>query len=280
MTIDEIFTGLLYLAAVYLLFYIGKLVYSGFHRGFELKTELVKKDNFAMALAIAGYYFGLVIALGGVLSSESTGWMNDLIDIGFYGIISIFLLNLSIILNDKLILSEFDNRKEIIDDQNAGTGIVEAANHIAVGLIIFGAMSGEGDLITASVFWLVGQAVLILAGIVYNAILPFDLHDEIEKDNAAVGIAFAGALVAIGNVIRIGAEGDFVSWSENLTVFAGFVGFGLLMLPLLRYATDKLLLPGENLSDELVNQENPNIGAGVIEAFSYIGASFLLGWVV
>ncbi len=280
MTLDQIVTALIYLVAVFILFYLGKVFYDFSNRRINVREELVKKDNFALALAVAGYYFGLVIALGGVLSSESEGWMVDLIDIFFYGVISIILLNFSIYINDKIILRGFDNVKEIIDDQNPGTGIVEAANHIAIGMVIFGAMSGEGDWGTAATFWILGQAVLIVAGIVYNKILPFDLHAEIEKDNAAVGVAFAGVLIAIGNIIRIGAAGDFVSWEYNLSTFAGFVAFGLLLLPILRYITDKVLLPGERLTDELVNQERPNIGAGAIEAFSYIGASFLVGWVV
>ena len=280
MTLDQVLSALVYLLAVFALFFIGKVVYDRLHRQFNLSDELVKKDNFALALAVVGYYLGLVIALGGVLEGESSGLVNDLIDIFVYGLISIVLLNLSIFINDRIILSRFDNVKEIIVDQNAGTGIVEAANHIAVGMIIYGAMSGEGDIATAAVFWLLGQAVLVVAGIVYNKMLPFDLHDEIEKDNVAVGIAFAGVLIAIGNIIRIGSSGDFISWESNLMTFGGFVLFGLLMLPVLRLATDKLLLPGERLTDELVNQAHPNMGAGAIEAFAYIGASFLVGWVI
>ncbi len=280
MTLDNAITGLIYLVAVFFLFWVGKVVYDKTNRRFQLHEELVKKDNFALALAVAGYYFGLVIALGGVLSSESAGWLIDTVEILFYGIISIILLNFSIYINDKLILSQFDNVKEIIEDQNAGTGVVEAANHVAVGLILYGAMSGEGDWATAAVFWILGQAVLVIAGLVYRKILPFDLHAEIEKDNVAVGVAFAGVLIAIGNIARIGSTGDFISWQENLGTFAGFVAFGLVMLPVVRWVTDRVLLPGEKLTDELVSQNRPNVGAGLIEAFSYIGASFLLGWVV
>ncbi|MFQ5582999.1 MAG: DUF350 domain-containing protein, partial [Calditrichia bacterium] len=141
-------------------------------------------------------------------------------------------------------------------------------------------ISGEGDLVTAVVFWLLGQLALILAVFVYNWITPFDIHKEIEKDNVAVGVAVAGIMVALGNVIRIGISGDFVSWQINLTQFLGFLIFGLVMLPLLRIVTDKLLLPGVRLTDELVNQEKPNVGAAAIEATAYIAASLLLGWVV
>ena len=35
---------------------------------------------------------------------------------------------------------------------------------------------------------------------------------------------------------------------------------------------------GRSLTDEIVNQEHPNVGAAFIEAFSYIGASFLIVW--
>jgi uncharacterized membrane protein YjfL (UPF0719 family) len=281
MTLDQIVSGIIYLIAVFILFWLGKVAYHLTNKRLNLQEELVKKDNLAMATAIVGYYFGLIIALGGVLSSESAGLMIDLFEIFFYGIISILLMILSIKLNDRLILSSFDNTKEIITDQNVGTGVVEAANHIAVGMIIAGAMSGDyGGYGTALTFWLLGQTVLIVTGIIYRQILPFNLHEEIEKDNVAVGIAFAGVLIAIGNIIRIGSTGDFISWEENLSTFFGFVIFGLVLVPILRWLTDKVLLPGENLTDELINQTKPNIGAGLMEAFAYIGASFLVGWVV
>ncbi|MFQ5752336.1 MAG: DUF350 domain-containing protein [bacterium] len=281
MTIDQVVTAFIYLVAVFFLFFVGKFVYDKLNRRFVLQEELLQKDNFAVAIAVVGYYLGLVFAIGGILIGPSTFWLDDLLDILFYGIIAIVLLNISAYINDKIILYKFDNVKEIIEDRNVGTGVIQAANHIAVGLIVYGAISGEGgDLITAAVFWILGQIVLIIASFIYNLITPFDVHAEIEKDNVAVGVAFAGMLIAMGNVIRIGLTGDFIAWGVNLAQFGGFVVFGLILLPVLRIVTDKLLLPGERLSKEIVQQETPNVGAGAIEAFSYIAASFLLGWVI
>lgn len=280
MSVDQILTGLVYLVSVFVLLVVGKLVYDLLHRGFVLKTELVERDNLALAIAVGGYYIGLVLAFGGVLMGESAGLVNDLIDLGMYGLLAIVLLNLSAWLNDKIILRHFDNEKEIIQDRNAGTGAIEAGNHIAVGMITAGALSGEGGLLTGGVFWLLGQLVLILATLVYGAILPFDVHREIERDNVAVGVAFAGVLVAIGNVVRLGAQGDFVSWFQNLNDFAVFTVVGLLLLPVVRFLTDRVLLPGAKLTDELVNQEKPNLGAGMIEAASYLAASMLIGWAI
>ena len=41
--------------------------------------------------------------------------------------------------------------------------------------------------------------------------------------------------------------------------------------------TDWLLVPGVTLEQELVRQAKPNVGAGLLEAFSYVAASFLIG---
>ena len=90
----------------------------------------------------------------------------------------------------------------------------------------------------------------------------------------------AGLILAIGNIISIAISGDFVSWQENLFRFVGFVIVGLILLPVMRLITDKILLPGRKLTDELVNQDKPNIGAGILEAFSYVAASIVLGWVL
>jgi uncharacterized membrane protein YjfL (UPF0719 family) len=281
MTLDQIVSALFYIITVFIIFYFGKIVFDKIQPRFKLKEELVEKDNLALALAVTGYYLGLVFVIGGTLVGPSSGLMTDIIDILFYGIIAIILLNVSNILNDKIILYKFNNVKEIIDDQNAGTGIIVAANYLANGLILYGAVSGEGgDLITLLVFWLLGQVALIAASFLYNLITPFDVHEQIEKDNIAVGVAMSGIIIALGNIISTAIYGDFYSWQFNLTRFLGFVIFGLLLLPVMRFISDKILLPGRKLTDELVNQDKPNIGAGIIEAFSYIAASIILGWVL
>ena len=275
--LDQILRGFTYLAVVLVLLVIGKLVYDGLHRRFVLRTELIEKDNLAVALAVAGYYLGLVIVLGGVVSGPASfNMFDDVIGLVIFGVLGIVLLNLSAWINDKVVFSKFDNEKEIVEDRNAGMGAVEGGNYVAVGLITAGAMSGEGGLLPGLVFWVLGLVALIVAGLLYDKITSYDLHEQIEKDNVAVGVAFAGVLVGFGNIIRLAGDGDFVSWNESLTEFGYYAVVGLILLPLIRIFTDKVLLPGASLSDELV-QDRPNLGAGFIEAVSYLAASMLIG---
>jgi len=251
------------------------------HRSYDLNDELVEKDNPALALSVAGYYAGLVFALGGCLVGPSHGLISDLIDLVIYGFTAIILLNLSWFVCDLLILRHFHVIDELIRDQNQGTGAVSCGVSIASGLIIYGAISGEGGNVwTAITFWCIGQIMLILAGWMYNWITPYSIHKEIEKDNVAAGVSFAGALIAMGIIVGLSAEGDFESWGKDLPRFIYISAIGLVLLPIIRYLTDKVLFPTQTITDEIANQDVPNVGVAYIEAFSYIAGAFIIYWTV
>jgi uncharacterized membrane protein YjfL (UPF0719 family) len=281
MNIDDLLTALVYLFVFYLMFFIGKLLNDLLHRGYNLTYELVERDNPAIALGVAGYYLGLVLAIGGAVAGPSNGLVNDLIDLGIYGLLAIVLLNLSWFICDKLLLYRFSTEDELIRDQNSGTGAVVFGVNVASGVIVFGAVTGQGGNIwTAMGFWAVGQAILLVATWVYNRITPYDIHDVIEKDNVAAGVGFAGALIAMGIVIGLSSARDFTYWEDDLPEFILAAAAGLVMLPIVRVLTDKILLPTVKLSDEIAVQERPNVGAAYIEACSYIAASFVVCWCV
>lgn len=278
------YNGVIYIALGFVIFLVGKFVYQLFNRGFNVKNELVEKDNLAFAFAHVGYFVGLLFVIGAAIVGPSSGLVSDAIEIGVYGILGIVLLNISIVINDKVILRKFSIKKEIIHDRNVGTGVIEAAVAISSGLIIFGAVTGETEyswgfsILSAVVFWAAGLVALFIISLVYQAITPYDVHEHIEKDNVAVGIGFAGVLIAVANLIQFGLYGDFEGWGYTF-VEAGFeLLIGIILLPVMRYTTDKILLPGQRLTDEIINQDKPNIGAALVEAFSYIGGSVLITW--
>ncbi|VEN74177.1 conserved membrane hypothetical protein [Candidatus Desulfarcum epimagneticum] len=282
MKLDILISGLILVAAFYVIFFIGKVVYDLLHRKFNLNVELVEKDNDALALALAGYYMGLILAIGGTLAGPGDGGVwEDLADLAVYGPLGIVLLNLSGFVCDKLILHKFCMTEELIRDRNAGTGSVAAGVSVASGFIIFGAVQGQGGNIwTVMAFWAIGQIMLILAGKIYNLITPYDLHDEIEKDNVAAGVSFAGALIAMGMVVGLAGESDFESFGQSLPDYLFYAVLGLVLLPLIRLLTDKILLPAVKLSHEIAGQEKPNVGAAYIEAFSYIAGALIIYWCV
>lgn len=196
---------------------------------------------------------------------------------------SIVLLQISTFLGNKFILPKFEIKKEIIEDRNEGTGIIEAVFYISNGLILYGSLIGESTTLTQGIitfigYWFIGNVMLIIASKIYNLWLGYNIHDEIEKDNVAAGVAFAGALLAISIVIMNALIEPFTDWTTTLVDVSVQMILGSLLLPIMRIFADKVLLPGQKLTDEIIHQEKPNIGTGLIEAFAYTGSAILITW--
>jgi uncharacterized membrane protein YjfL (UPF0719 family) len=242
---------------------------------YQVDEELTEKDNVALSISIGGYFCANAVVFIGAFLGPSRGILEDLMDVGGYALLGIVLLNLSRLINDRLILYQFSNFKEIIEDRNAGTGAVQLGSYLASGLIVAGSIHGEGGgILTALAFFALGQVALIAFAWIYNRITPFDIHDEIEKDNVAAGVAFGGSLVAVGILLMKAASGNFVDWPTNLSIFAMDVAVVLLFLPLVRYFFDKVMIPKTDLNKEI--QEDRNLGAGLLESTVAISFATIL----
>lgn len=263
------------------LFWLGQLTYQKLFRPrLELNLELFVKDNPAVAIALIGYYFGIVIALGGVLGQGADSWQDKLLSLVTYGATVILFMLAGAWVGDHLILRCFRCEREIIQERNVGAAAVEAGNHIANGLILNAALAGEsGSWLVALISWLIGLGVLVLVSVVYPRVTKYDVFAEIQKrNNPAAGVALAGLLIATGNIVRVAFTADFQNWLISFTNYGLVLLFCLASLVAIRWLADLILVPGVKISDEIVHQEIPNLGAGLIEAFSYIGASFLIAW--
>ncbi len=263
------------LILLYLLVLLLSKMINDYFTPYKIDEELHEKDNVALATSMAGYLGATTIIFVGSLLGPSKGILNDLMVVGGYSFLGIFLLNLSRLINDRFILHSFSNVKEIIEDRNAGTGAVQFGSYFASGLIVAGSIHGEGGGIhTLLVFFALGQIALILFTKIYNWVTPFDIHDEIERDNIAAGVAFGGTLIAVGIILMKGSSGHFVDWGHNLSVFAMDVLLVFVLLPMVRFFFDRIMMPKASLNHEIQNDRN--LGAGLLEMVAAISFSVIL----
>lgn len=263
-------------------FWLGQLAYRTLFRRIELNLELFVRDNAALAIALVGYNFGIVIALAAVLEKEGSTWLDQLLYLASYGAGVILLMLAGAWVSDRLILKRCDCAREVVEEQNVGAASAEAGAHIANGLILSTALGGQsGSWLVGLVCWLVGLSVLVLVSALYPRVTNYNVFREIcKRNNPAAGVALAGLLIATGNVVRVAFAPEFQNWAESFTQYLLVLGFCLGALALIRWLADMVLVPGVKISDEIVNQSIPNLGAGLIEAFAYIAGSFLLAWSV
>ena len=285
--------GLVYVGLGVVVLVLAKFA-QDFLTPYRINEQLSHKDNTALGLSITGYFLGVIIVFVGVLYQpltvirddqwQLTGdfWF-DVLEVFLYAVAGILVLNLARILVDKLVLYKFKTEKEIIEDQNAGSGAVEFAVYIAVGLVIAAATAGTGvsddatvvdSIVRSVVFFVLGMAVLIAFALFYQLTTQFDIHEEIEKDNAAVGIAMAGNLIAISLVIFKAVFGEFVGWTESLVAFVVFAVIGFVLLYVVRIIVDFALLPGTKVADELAVDRNH--GVAFIQSGVVISAALIL----
>lgn len=270
----QIYPPLAFLALFIFIFILARF----FHTlliPYDLNSELTEKDNVAVSVSYSGYLLAVFIIFIGALLGPSTELIKDLIYVGGYSLFGVLCLNLSQIFNDKIILRHFCNIKELIEDRNAGVGAVQFGTYVGTGLIIAASVHGQGGgPLTALAFFGLSQIIFALFSWIYNLILPFNLHNELEQDNAAAGLAFGGTLIALGIILSSGAEGNFISWKYNLEKFAITSLIGLILLPVFRIFLDKIILPQSKLNDEI--SRDRNLGAGILEMVINIGFASLL----
>jgi len=274
MVIDDFGRAAAFIALYGVVFLLAKLIMD-LLTPYKMDEELAKKDNFAIALSMCGYYLATAIIFMGALVGPSQGFVKDLMLVGGYSMLGLVFLNISRWLNEKIILSKFCDIEQLIKEHNLSVGAVHFSVYVATGLIAAGAISGQGGgIISSVVFFVLGQLSLFLFSFVYGFFTPYNIHEELEKKNIAAGVAFGGTLIALGIVILNGVSGDFVSWRVDLTLFAIVNVMAFVFLPAIRFVMGKLVIPGHDLSKEI--RDDQNLGAGMLEATVAISFAAIL----
>jgi uncharacterized membrane protein YjfL (UPF0719 family) len=272
-TLEFVVEKLPYFAAGIVLVFLGKLFYN-LTTKYDIDRHLTAERNSAVGISFGGYLLGLGFVIAAAARGSGHGLLTDLINLVIVGIIAIFLLRLSGIINDRLVLHSFSTEHEMVQERSVGTGFVVGGMTVATGLMISGVMDGQSAnylslLRDIAVYWLVGQALLVLDGLVFQAITSYDVHGVIEDDkNVAAGVSFAGFLVAQGVIVRTAVAGAGSDLGTEVLITAVIAICGLILLVVGRVIADRVFLPRAALSDEV--RAKRNTAAAAIAAASFI----------
>ena len=284
-TLETFPRGLVFVGLGLIILVIAKVA-RDFITPYRIDDEVTEKRNLAVAVRLSGYFIGVILVFLGalytplsVLAVDGLGfdreYAEDILRVFLYSLAGIAALNLVRILMNRLILYRFDIEKEVVEGQNVGSGAAEFGMYVATGLLIAGAVSGEGggpD--TAAAFFGMGLVLLVLFALFYQLTTPYDIHSEIEGNNTAVGIAFGGNLIGIGLVTFKAVFGDFDGWTPGIASFLSFGVIGFTLLYVMRVLIDKLLLPTVRASHALAIERNQ--GVAFIESAVVISSALIL----
>lgn len=271
----------LFLIICLALFFIAKLVFKAFNPKLNISSELVDKDNTAFYIAYVSYFLGFIMIIGGVMNSEGSGqfWQEIFLTV-VYGLVGIVLLNLITFIMDRFVHSTIKLWDEVTENTNLAIGFLKGGTYLSTGIIISGVMLTEVDKpIQAAAFLVFALVIASIGFLYYNLTTPFNAKTEIYKGNTAVAISAAGAQIAFAILIYAGFQIAHSTWIDSLIGIGIDVLGGIILLPLIRFVVDKAFIPKHRkITDEMVNQEIPNVGLGIFEAAAYIGGALLFVW--
>jgi len=190
--------GLVYVALGIAILYLAKWILD-FVTPYHVGDQLGQKSNTALGLSITGYFLGVIIVFVAVLHTPFTSgefewrytsdFAQDVLEVFLYSIGAIVVLNLARYLVDRLVLYKFDVEKEIIENQNVSSGVVEFGVYVAVSLVIAAALAGYeatplgvaasstvDELIRSVAFFLLGMVVIAIYALFYQVTTAYNIH--------------------------------------------------------------------------------------------------------
>ncbi|MEX1300798.1 MAG: DUF350 domain-containing protein [Desulfotignum sp.] len=239
-------------------------------KGFNDDTH-IDDGNVAVGLRRSGLYLGIAIALTGAMSGSSNGFWLDIVQLFVDGLFITGFMFSTRFINDTIMLAHIDNDAECvrqfeqpdgtIKNGNTAVGMVEAGMYLATGFILHGSFSGGGGtffqgILSAILFFVIGQAILLILGLFYEMTTPFNVRNEIKADNPAAGIGLAGILIALGIILMASLSGPFTGWTNDLAGFFIYAVFGMVMLLIFQRVIDRLLLPTTSTAVEVSEDRN------------------------
>jgi uncharacterized membrane protein YjfL (UPF0719 family) len=227
---------------------------------FNEDEQILEASNLAVSLRKSGMYLGLALGLAGTFFGRSQGLVEDLINFVIAGVVLMILLFVAFIVNDKIILRRIDDDKAV-SEGNTAVGLVEFAGYVSSGIIMNGAFSGEGGgILVAGVFFLLGQAALIITFYLLEAVTPRNICEDIEvRQNAAAGMDVAGMLIALAIILRASLAGSFTGWIQGLKGFGLYFAAGLLALVVFRFLARIIFVPKSSYDQEIAGDRNLSV---------------------
>lgn len=259
----------------------------GLLSGVNTTQELAKKDNFAFGLSLAGSAVALSLILSAAVGGEGADTLvNEALNVLVYALTGIVLLKVGTLINDWVIFHQFSIREQI-SKQNMATGIMQAANFLALGVIIQAAINwGDAEnytgLLLVVLLFLCSQVLLVVVTTIRSTIYRRrhngkQLYAALASGHVALAIRYSGHL--LGSALAISAASAFVEYSDFWyweSIAAWFVVALILtmLLSLLSVIARKLILNNINVVEEVDTQHNN--GVAFIEAAIFVSIGIIL----
>lgn len=262
-------------------------LFSGTIAHINASTEILKKDNAAFGISLAGTTFAVAIMLSGALYGNYEGdLLTSTAYVAGFGVLGIALMALTRIIFDKITLPQISLRDEI-SKGNIAVAIADTSNVIAAAIIIRSLMmwvtdNALHDVLSLLVAYAISQ--VILTSTTYLRRRAFRMiHDgrrtqkELQEGNVAMALSFGGRKIATAFAITIASNFDFFEVYDFKTIFLPWAMIAItavIILKIIAFITERIVLFNVATMREILDEKN--IAVGAIQAAIYMAMGLLI----
>jgi len=237
--------------------------------GYDPVNEILLRNNSALGIRYAFYVIAVVFALLGI--SDRAQGDSGVVGFALHALLAAFLIHLSRYLNDWLILYDFNNNREVIQEQNVAVSIVEGATYLASAYVISGAFyDWESGLWIAVIWFSIGQLLLIVLALLYRAVTR-GVGEALDNQNTAIGISLGGFLLSGGIVCGAVISGPSRGWQHDFFVVITYILTWLALMVIAHFISELLVFRSSRLSDEIMQQRN--IAAALFKGVMFLAVT-------
>ena len=262
-------------------------IFSGAIAHINASYELLSKDNPAFGVSLAATTFAVTIMLSGTIyGSPEVNADYAVVSVGVFGIVGIILMALTRIIFDKIALPDVSLRNEIVKG-NMAVGIADAGNVLAAGVIVHAVMVwvigfGLKDIMPLLAAYGISQMLLTTMTLIKRQLFKrthkgFDLQEELQKNNIALALRFAGRKIGVAFALATAANMVVYDYYNVFTILkAWFIASLAIILAwgMICFFTERIILWGVNTRKEILEQKN--IAVGSLQAVIFISIGLLI----
>lgn len=238
--------------------------------------------NAARRLLQVGQVLSVFLVAAAVVKScvEGESLARDVLWVAVFGAVALSLVMLTGQLGVRLLLRS--RLPAEIERGNVAAGLAAGAHYVATGIITSRAIAGGSlrELGLSIGFFVLAQLTLHVFISLFRALTTYDDAEQIQGENLAAALSYAGVSIAVAIIVARAVEGDFVSLRASL------LGYGeVLLLILALYPVRQLLVQvvllgapfsfrGGRLDTGVAAERNEGMGA--LEAATYLAAALAI----
>lgn len=237
------------------------------------------ESNAARHLLDVGQVLGVFLVAAAVVKNCVRGedLVADIVAAALFGVLGLGLVAIMGRLGTQLLLQS--RLPAEIARGNVAAGLAGGAHYVATGVVAAHAIAGSKlrDVGLSLLFFALAMAALWLFVTLFRALTTYDDAEQIQGENLAASLSYAGLSIGVAIIVGCALDGDFVSWESSLRGFGAVLLLTLALYPVRQLFVQSLLLGaplalrGGRLDVGIGTERNEGIGA--LEAVSYVATA-------